>query len=661
MGTGAMANIEETRWIALPDGTRLAARIWWPEAETAGDGPYPAVLEYLPYRRRDGTAERDEATYPAFAAAGIVGIRVDSRGQGDSEGFFDDEYSPQELADCCDVIAWIAAQDWSNGAVGMMGISWGGFNGLQVAAMRPPALKAVISIASSADRYADDIHFKGGCLLGAKIAWAGTMLSYTSRPPDPESAGPGWREIWRRRLEAMPAILDTWLSRQRRDEYWRHGSICEDWGAIQCPVFAISGWADGYRNTPAALARHLKAPVKAMTGPWVHLYPHFAAPEPRADFLSMAIDWWRQWLVGEARGVETWPAYRAWLAESPRPDGDRSVEAGRWVGTDWPSKRVENVVLMLGADGRFGSAKGPRRIASPESCGIMGGAFFTQSTQSDQPGDQRRDDALSTCWEGEVLTEPLDLLGRAELHLTATPDRSHGHLIARLVDLHPDGAARLIALGTLNLAQRGGHATPEPMMPGEPVAIHMKLDEMGYRLLPGHWLRLALSTAYWPMIQPAPAPLSLLVEDVRLVLPRLTGAVEAPPPAPNGPAPLPSFPRETPASAGRRAVLDLDSGATTYIRESDTGRVVHPGHGMIKNETARETWRIDPGNPAGASGHLVFTTLRERGAWKAETQVEIRFTAHAESYRAEIDLSAETGGETFATRRWSLSIPRDLG
>ncbi|MEL6479732.1 MAG: CocE/NonD family hydrolase, partial [Pseudomonadota bacterium] len=573
-GEFTMANVEETRWIAMRDGTRLAARVWWPEQP----GPHPAVLEFLPYRRRDGTAQRDEATYPAFAEAGIVGVRVDSRGQGDSEGLFDDEYSPQELADCCDVIAWIAAQDWSNGAVGMMGISWGGFNALQVAALRPPALKAVISIASTADRYADDIHYKGGCLLSANIAWAGTMLSYTSRPPDPEVVGEAWREIWQARLAAMPAILDTWLGHQRRDTYWQHGSICEDWSAIQCPVFVIAGWADGYRDTPAEIASNLSAPVKAMTGPWVHLYPHFAVPEPRADFLAMAIDWWRHWLAGEARGVEAWPAYRAWIADSPRPDGDRSVEPGRWVGVDWPSAAVEHRSIPLGTDGRFGGPRGPRRIASPETCGTMGGAFFTQSTRSDQPGDQRRDDALSTCWEGEVLTEPCDLLGRAELALTVTPDQPQGHLIARLVDVHPDGASRLIALGALNLAHREGHAAPRPMVPGAPVEIRLCLDEMGYRLSPGHRLRLALSTAYWPLIQPAPAPLGLVVEDAVLTLPRLIEAAEAPPPLLTGPSPLPAYPREALRPSRRHETRDLDTGRVTVSSEAESARTTHPGH-----------------------------------------------------------------------------------
>ncbi len=317
--------VEETVWITLTDGTRLAARVWMPE----GQGGFPTVLEFLPYRRRDGTCQRDESTYPAFAEAGIAGIRVDSRGNGDSDGLFDDEYSPQELADACEVIAWIAAQGWSNGSVGMMGISWGGFNALQVAAMRPPALKAVISLSSTADRYNDDIHYKGGCQLSANVYWAGTMLSYASRPPDPEVLGNSWREVWLERLQAEPFLLEVWLRHQRRDAYWQHGSICEDWSAIEVPVFIIAGWADGYRNAPATVAANSTALVKAMTGPWIHKYPHFAWPRPRADFLRMAIAWWKRWLMGEPTGVEDWPAYRAYMSEAPRPGSSARQPPGR--------------------------------------------------------------------------------------------------------------------------------------------------------------------------------------------------------------------------------------------------------------------------------------------------------------------------------------------
>ena len=195
--------------IVMPDGCRLSARVWMPD--DADQNPVPAILEHLPYRKRDGTTARDALTHPYFAGHGYASIRVDMRGNGDSEGLMEDEYSEQELQDAVDVIAWAVSQPWCPATVGMMGISWGGFNCLQVAAKQPPALKAVISLCSTVDRYADDIHYKGGCLLNENFGWGSTMLSYSSRPPDPAIVGDAWREMWLNRLENEPFLSPLWL------------------------------------------------------------------------------------------------------------------------------------------------------------------------------------------------------------------------------------------------------------------------------------------------------------------------------------------------------------------------------------------------------------------------------------------------------------------
>ena len=223
------------------------------------------------------------------------------RGNGDSDGLMEDEYTAQELADAVEVIDWIAAQPWSNGAVGMMGISWGGFNALQVAALRPAPLKAIITLCSTVDRYADDIHYKGGCLLNENLGWGATMWSYSSRPPDPALRA-DWREMWLERLQAEPFLPAVWLRHQRRDGYWRHGSVGEDFSAIRAAVLAVGGWGDAYKNAVPQLVAGLTAPVKGIIGPWVHKYPHFAVPEPRIGFLQEALRWWDRWLQWHGNG-----------------------------------------------------------------------------------------------------------------------------------------------------------------------------------------------------------------------------------------------------------------------------------------------------------------------------------------------------------------------
>ncbi|WP_240466132.1 CocE/NonD family hydrolase, partial [Arhodomonas sp. KWT] len=256
----------------MPDGTRLAARIWLPA--DAGDVPVPAVLEYIPYRKRDITRDRDETLHPWFAANGYAAVRVDLRGSGDSEGVLTDEYLPIEQDDGIAVIEWLASQPWCDGSVGMIGISWGGFNGLQIAARQPPALKAVVTVCSTDDRYADDVHYMGGCLLGDNLSWASVMFAFNALPPDPALVGDDWRRMWMERLEGSGLWLDTWLRHPHRDDYWRHGSVCEDYTDVRCPVMAVSGWADGYTNTVFRLLENLPGPRLGLVGPWSHKYPH---------------------------------------------------------------------------------------------------------------------------------------------------------------------------------------------------------------------------------------------------------------------------------------------------------------------------------------------------------------------------------------------------
>ena len=262
----------------MSDGRRLAARLWLPvDAER---DPVPAILEYIPYRRRDGTRPRDEETHAWVAAQGYACARVDIAGSGDSDGLLLDEYLQQEQDDAIEIIAWLAAQPWCSGKVGMIGISWGGFNGLQVAARQPPALKAVISIASTVDRYADDVHFMGGALLADNMDWGAAFFTYAALPPDPEMVGAGWRKQWLERLEVLRPFPPLWLAHQRRDDFWKHGSVCEDYAAIQCPVLGVSGWADGYTAAVFRLAENLPAPARASSAPGAISIPIAACRAP---------------------------------------------------------------------------------------------------------------------------------------------------------------------------------------------------------------------------------------------------------------------------------------------------------------------------------------------------------------------------------------------
>ena len=412
----------EHLWIPLPDGRRLAARMWLPE----GTGPFPAILEYLPYRKRDGTAPRDATTHPVFAAQGYACVRVDIAGSGDSDGRFDDEYSEQELSDGEAVLDWIASQHWSSGKVGMIGISWGGFNGLQMAYRRPEALKAVVSVASTVDRYADDIHYMGGCLLSDNTNWASQMFAYMTRPLDPVLR-PDWRSEWLGRIEDLPFMAADWLRHPTRDGFWKHGSICEDWSAITAPVLAITGWADAYVNAPPAIAAKMTgAPAKALMGPWEHRYAHISQIEA-ADFHGEVLRWFDQYLKGEQAGADSLPDYRVFMQEFTPPSPKNVPQNGRWVAEEvWPSPSVSEVVWPLAEEGFAPDPQaGTARVKSPATVGQAGAisapaSASTTNVRAIRRWTMRHRLALTarpcwrrwSCWAAPVCGCPSALIGR---------------------------------------------------------------------------------------------------------------------------------------------------------------------------------------------------------------------------------------------------------
>ena len=652
--------VVETMWIDLPGRPRLAARVWLPVTATAQ--PVPAVLEFLPYRRRDGTAARDESTYPALARAGYAGVRVDTRGTGDSDGLYDDEYSETELADAEAVIAWIAEQPWCDGAVGMMGISWGGFNALQVAARRPPALRAVVSIASSVDRYNDDIHYRNGCHLGAHLGWATTVLGYMARPPDSDVVGDRWREMWLQRLNAIEPASFTWMAHQRRDEFWKRGSIVDDFAAVQVPALMIAGWADGYRNTPAKAVVGLGGSSKALNGPWIHKYPHFAFPRPRIDFHAEAVRWWDRWLRGLQNGADDLPQQRAFISQEVRQDERAEREPGRWVARDFGGDDT-HLRLDITAAGLWSSTTGDRRevvVDTDQTCGADGGVFFVVDPATELPGDQQVDDAAAVVFDTSVLTEAIDVLGRARLRLRVAIDQPQGNVIARLEDVHPDGTSHRVALGMLNLAHRGGNESPVPMEPGVFETVDLLLDDTGYRFVAGHRIRLAISTAYFPMVLPPPtrARATIAGDESYLELPTPTDLVDIEMPEPPE-ALLPVYEQLTPGSSLRDVTRSDDGATVTTSIFSDTGEVVHPTNGMVWREVHASVASITADDPLSFECEEELTVVRRRAGIETSAIARGRLTATAEEWRIEATLAAYENDNVVFDRAWSKDIPRD--
>ncbi len=649
-------------WIVLSDGTKLVARIWLPD--DADTNNVPAILEYLPYRRRDGTAVRDYLTHPYLAGHGYACVRVDMRGTGDSDGLLLDEYLKQEQDDCLEVIAWIARQPWCSGAVGMMGISWGGFNGLQVAARQPPALKAIISLCSTDDRYADDVHYMGGALLTDNLRWASTMFGYQTRPPDPAVVGERWREMWLQRLDAEPLMLAEWLRHPTRDDYWKHGSVCEAPEKITAATYLIGGWADAYSNAVPRMLERLSCPRKGLIGPWAHKYPHFATPAPAIGFLQEALRWWDQWLKGCDTGIMREPQFRLWIENCVRPATDYRERPGRWIAeAAWPSPRIDHRAYALGDHALGAPASVSIVIATPQDLGENSGAWCAYGSGHEQPGDQRLDDGVSVVFDSAPLPEPTDIAGAPVLEATIASDQPNALLIARLCDVAPDGASLRVSYGVLNLTHRDSHATPVPLPVGQPVRVRLQLNDCAHAFPRGHRVRLALSTTYWPTLWPSPAPATLLLDTAtsQLTLPhRPPSADDAalePFAAPEAAAPLPRTFLQPPVTS-RIANRDQITGISTFEVRDDTGRYRIDPTGLEYRLSSIDSFSIHPDDPLSAHAEITFEMQQGRGDWQVRATTRTVLTATNTEFHVHATLDAWENEHRLVSRNWQLAVPR---
>lgn len=650
-------------FIPLADGTRLAARVWLPN--DAAERPVPAVLEYLPYRKRDGTVHRDALTHPYLAGHGYACLRVDMRGNGDSDGIMEGEYLPQEQDDALEVIAWIRRQPWCTGRVGMIGISWGGFNGLQVAYRQPDGLDAVISLCSTDDRYADDIHYKGGCLLCEQLGWSSTMLAYSSRPGDPAIVGEAWRAQWLERLEREPHLAGVWMEHLTRDVFWKHGSICEDYGRIRAAVMLVGAWADSYHDPVPRMLQHLTAPRQAIIGPWVHKYPHFAVPGPRIGFLQEAVRFYDRYLKDLDNGADRAPALRAYLMDGVPPATMYEHRPGRWVAEPaWPSPHILPQPWHLAPHQltRTPGLGGSASICSPQTVGQAAGEYCPIWLGPELPGDQRIEDGGSLLFNGPTLSEELTILGGPVLEVAFSVDRPQANLAVRLCDVGPDGASARASYGVLNLCHHRSHEHPEELVPGQVYRARIELDEVGYRFPAGHRLRLAVSTAYWPLIWPSPAKatVTLHLGECRLLLPVRHAPADDPEPRFDPPEAAPALEEieHRPASNRRVTTIDAATGIQRLEIVDDFGEFEIAEHGLVTGSVGRESYEIHPDDPLSARMRTHWTETSRRGDWAVRSESFAELWADADAFHLTARVEAYEGEELVFRKDWSTSHRR---
>lgn len=655
----------ENEWITLLDGVRLSSRIWRPKTKER----LPAILEYIPYRKRDGMRGRDEPMHGYFAGNGYVVVRVDMRGTGESDGLCYDEYLLQEQNDALEVIEWIAKQEWCDGNVGMMGKSWGGFNSLQVASRQPPALKAIICLGFTDDRFNEDIHYKGGCLLNDNFWWGNIMLAYQCRAIDKDIKPESWKEESIKRLEAMPLWMKTWMEHQTRDEYWKHGSVCEDYSAIEVPVFAIDGFADSYTNTVITLLNGLNVPKKGIIGPWAHLYPHDGYPAPAMDFLGEATKWWDKWLKGMDNDTLDCPMLQVWLEDSMPPDTIRKVSNGRWVGLNLPSKEVNPKDFYLTYAKLQENVNEKHEIINVCTLlnhGLLANEWMCAGVEGESPADQRIDDGMAVVFDSEVLKAEIEILGYPEFEVELSCDKPVSMLFAQLSDVQPNGAVRRVSYGIINLTHLQDHDKVIPLTPNQKVRAKVRLDVCGYNFPKGHRIRLSLANSFWPMfwVSPEINTLSLSLNTAKLTLPIFRGKDCIGPSMDAKSAPLTPITILSPGIVERSIKYDLVSDTWTSITDGVGGVF---GEGIyrfdeidttVEHNLKRELVLCNK-NPLSATYTITQKMKNGRDGWLTDADIVVTQTADKEYFYLKGYMKVKINEELVFERAYDEKIKRN--
>jgi predicted acyl esterase len=648
-------------WIPLSDGTRLAARLWLPDAL-----PAAVLLEALPYRMDDLTASYSSEYERLCREGGFAVARVDLRGTGSSEGIAVDEYPPQEQADLAEVIAWLAVQEWSTGRVGMYGTSYSGFNSIQTAIERPPALGAICAIYATDDRYTDDVHYTGGALRALDVVdYVLYMAALTVLPPVPSVFGEGWREEWLRRIEGPEPWLLRWLEEQLDGPYWRHGSLRPGYERIACPTMLVAGWADGYRNNTFRTFERLECPRRLLLGPWSHMSTATSLPGPHLDLVPELVRWFGRWLRDEDNGVDGEPPIQVFVRRSTRPEPDLAELRGAWRHEPgWPLERSWVEVL------RPEPPEGVDELPIEGDVGTSAWISCAGRLPWGQPSDQREDDARSLRYEWGALDEAVEVLGHAVVSLRLASSVTVAYLSAKLCDVFPDGTSVLVTRGLLNLAHRESSVEPAPLEPGRAEDVRIELEATSWVFEPGHRIRLSLAGADWPNVWPPPRAgvLSIDRASLELALPVVDG-----PPAITEPpvfAPSPGKDPHAPAEGGEQP--------TVWRIERDVlGRearcVVSHGSDYEAEQGARVEERyegavgvstVDPG-AAWARASARYVVRWPEADCATEARLELR--SDADAYHVVVDVVAEelADGEGVVgigrrERRFERTIPRRL-
>lgn len=637
-------------WIEMSDGIKLSAKLWQPKTSGKTKG---SVLEYLPYRKDEFTALRDEIRHKYFAGMGYTSIRVDIRGTGDSEGIIEDEYPKQEQDDALDVISWIENQEWSNGSVAMIGKSWGGFNGLQLAALQPPALKTIITLCSTDDRYADDVHYKGGTMMASDMLWwASTMFAYNARPPFPKYVGEKWYDMWINRMENTPPFIEEWVSHQTRDDYWKHGSIGEDYSAINIPVLTMSGWADGYTNALFRLMDNLDVPKRGIVGPWAHEFPDMAIPGPQIGYLQEVIEWLDRWMTEEGDQDTHKDAFLVYVQDGVKPKTTYDYREGKWI--DLYNEETSEIDILENINGEV-------PLLNRQQHGLYSGVFCPFGQEGDLPDDQLIDNALATSFMLPKQNTAINIVGQPIAKIRVKSDKEKANLHVRVTDVHPTGEKTLVTKGQLNLNHYKSHEFPENLTVDEYIDVEVPLDVIGYQIEAEHSIEVSISPTYWPQIWPDNEIVNLTVDfsHSELLLPVINDFNEVR---------LKYEQSETAAPLEKEIIRDgyrtrnvikkLTTDEWVLDDFSDEGLRTLTDSNITYGSTNRNVYTIKEGDPLSAKVECDWTVQVKDSDIDTNVVTKSVMSCDADNYYLYNEMTGYSNNEQCFYKTWNKTVPR---
>jgi putative CocE/NonD family hydrolase len=654
-------------WIPMPDGVRLSADLYLPADGQAKN--LPVLLEYLPYRKDDSRA-RNFSLYSYFLRHGYLVARVDIRGTGNSEGrTIPYEYSDIELDDGEQVIAWLSNQPWSSGKVGMFGISWGGFNSIQMALRNPPALKAFIAICATEDLYQEDVHYIDGIMH--TDSWMMSNDLYNSLPGAPDFV---MDEDWyKNRFDVEPSVY-TYMREQRDGPFWERASALGKYDQIKIPGFHIGGWYDGYRDSLPRMLENVKAPVKAMIGPWDHDFPHNASHSPQMEWRHEAVRWFDHWLKGIDTGIMDEPAFAVYVRDWHPPGPGIYEFPGRWRWEDgWPIERTRNETWFAQGQGSLAKTTAEATVEKQKyvpSSGLEAGGpvMWWGSVLPDlQPSD---DNAL--VYDSEPLERPLEILGAPVAHLRVSADATRANWIARIADVAPDGRVTHVAAAAFNGSHRESARTPADIVAGEEFPLNIEMHFTSWVFAPGHRIRFSVANSQWPMLWPTPYPMTTTLalggeEGARVELPVIPQLATN-----EWRSPVFKEPAEDPDLPG---FATLDSGNSTGYGEIEA--VKHDAKtgeafGIASNSGAyRYPWgverfeeriehRTSDSNPANTSVKGIYALQEELPDRLLRFEQEVMFRSDLENFYLTFKRRVLVNGVMKHQKEWKETIPRDF-